>query len=67
MSRKTLVLITVLCSLNVGVFYVFNKLQFETVLVGVFREITLFPAVLIGVLCLLLLIISFFTQHGSKP
>ena len=67
MSRKTLVLITVLCSLNVGVFYVFNKLQFETVLVGVFREITLFPAVLIGVLSLLLLIISFFTQHGLKP
>ena len=66
MRRKTLVLITVLSWLNVGMYYMFYKFQFETVLVGVFREITLLPAVALGVLCPVLLLISFYTKRGPK-
>ena len=66
MRKKTLVLITFLSWLNVGVFYVFYQIQFETVLVGVFREITLLPAIALGVVCPVLLLISFFTKRGPK-
>lgn len=66
MRRKTLVLITVLSWLNVGMFYMFYQFQFETVLVGVFREITLLPAVALGVLCPVLLLISFYIKRGPK-
>lgn len=66
MRRKTLVLITVLSWLNVGMFYMFYQFQFETVLVGVFREITLLPAFALGVLCPVLLLISFYTKRGPK-
>lgn len=66
MRKKTLVLITFLSWLNVGVFYVFYQIQFETVLVGVFREITLLPAIALGVVCPVLLLNSFFTKRGPK-
>jgi len=36
--------------LNIGLFYSLNLLEIENVLIGVFRELTIIPSYLLGVL-----------------
>lgn len=62
MNRKRLFFIAAIAWGNIGLFYFFYIIKFETVLVGVFRELTLIPSFLAGVISLLLLILSLFKK-----
>jgi hypothetical protein len=55
MNKKNLIIVSLLCWGNIGFFYLLYLLKFEPVLVGVFRELTLIPSFLGGVICLVLL------------
>jgi hypothetical protein len=55
MSKKNLVLVFLICWGNIGLFYLFYLLKFEPVLVGVFRELTMIPSYVGGVVCAILL------------
>ena len=55
MSKKNLMVVSLICWGNIGLFYLLYLLKFEPVLVGVFRELTLIPSFVGGVICLMLL------------
>ncbi len=59
MNKKILLVVTILCWSNIGLFYLFYKLKFDPVLVGVFRELTIIPSFLIGIICPILILFSF--------
>lgn len=56
MSKKNLIVASLVCWGNIGLFYLLYLLKFESVLVGVFRELTLIPSFIGGVICVILLI-----------
>ena len=47
-----------MCWANIGLFYLLYQFQFETVLIGVFRELTLIPSFLGGVIFPIILLIK---------
>lgn len=49
-TNKALVLLTILGWLNIGLFYSLYLLEIENVLIGVFRELTIIPSYLLGVI-----------------
>tara|TARA_B000000565_G_scaffold185790_1_gene141301 strand:+ start:279 stop:500 length:222 start_codon:yes stop_codon:yes gene_type:complete len=49
--NKALTLFTILGWLNIGLFYSLYLLEIENVLIGVFRELTIIPSYLLGVIC----------------
>lgn len=53
MSKKNLIVASLVCWCNIGLFYLLYLLKFEPVLVGVFRELTLIPS-FIGALLILI-------------
>ena len=57
--NKYIFTISLLCWANIGLFYVFYLLKLETVIIGVFRELTLIPSFLGGVILPLLLVYNF--------
>ena len=59
MNRRNLLMITLFCWANIGLFYLFYLLKFEPIIVGVFREFTLIPSFLVGVICPILFLFSF--------
>ena len=61
--NKYIFTVSLLCWANIGLFYVFYLLKLETVLIGVFRELTLIPSFLGGTLSALLLICNFFKKN----
>lgn len=56
MSKKNLIVASLVCWCNIGLFYLLYLLKFEPVLVGVFRELTLIPSFIGGVISVVLLI-----------
>lgn len=60
--NKYIFTISLLCWENNGLFYVFYLLKLETVLIGVFRELTIIPSFLGGTLLPLILIYNFFKK-----
>ncbi|MDA9357002.1 hypothetical protein N8376_00540 [Flavobacteriaceae bacterium] len=50
MKNKHLLLVSILAWSNIGLFYILYKLEINHVLVGVFKELTLFPSFLIGII-----------------
>ena len=60
--NKYIFTVSLLFWANIGLFYVFYLLKLETVLIGVFRELTLIPSFLGGVLLPLLLVNNFFKK-----
>ena len=60
--NKYIFTVSLLCWANIGLFYVFYLLKLETVLIGVFRELTLIPSFLGGVNLPLLLVNNFFKK-----
>ncbi|MGC6421282.1 MAG: hypothetical protein ACON43_00545 [Flavobacteriaceae bacterium] len=65
MNRKSLITITLLCWSNIGLFYLLYQLRFEPVWVGVLRELTLFPSFLVGLVCPLLIVFTFFKKKNN--
>ena len=57
--NKYIITISLLCWANIGLFYVFYLLKIETVLIGIFRELTIIPSFLGGTLLPLILIYNF--------
>ena len=49
-TNKALIMLTIIGWLNIGLFYLLHLLKTENVLVGVFRELTIIPSYLLGVL-----------------
>tara|TARA_Y100000813_G_C24010212_1_gene280091 strand:+ start:137 stop:403 length:267 start_codon:yes stop_codon:yes gene_type:complete len=49
-TNKTLILLTVLGWLNIGLFYSLYLLKIENVFIGVFRELTIIPSYFLGIL-----------------
>lgn len=49
-TNKALVLLAILGWLNIGLFYSLYLLEIENVLIGVFRELTIIPSYLLGVI-----------------
>ena len=64
--NKYIFTISLLCWANIGLFYVFYLLKLETVIIGVFRELTLIPSFLGGVILPLLLVYNFFKKNDSN-
>ena len=60
--NKYIFTVSLLFWANIGLFYVFYLLKLETVLIGVFRELTLIPSFLGGVNLPLLLVNNFFKK-----
>ena len=55
--NRALVLFTILGWLNIGLFYSLYLLEIENVLIGVFRELTIIPSYLLGVISPIVLLI----------
>ena len=49
-TNKALIIITIIGWLNIGLFYSLYLLKIENVIIGVFRELTIIPSYLLGVL-----------------
>ena len=64
--NKYIFTVSLLCWANIGLFYVFYLLKLETVLIGVFRELTIIPSFLGGTLLPLILIYNFFKKNDSR-
>ena len=48
-TNKALMIITIIGWLNIGLFYSLYLLKIENVIIGVFRELTIIPSYLLGV------------------
>ena len=66
MKKKQLIILTLLCWGIIGVFYGLYQLKIETVLIGVFRELSLIPAFLGGVIFPLWLLIKIVRERFSN-
>ena len=62
MSKKNLIVVSLICWGNIGLFYLLYLLKFEPVLVGVLRELTLIPSFIGGIICVVLLIYILFKE-----
>ena len=49
-TNKALIMLTIIGWLNIGLFYSLYLLKIENVLIGVFRELTIIPSYLLGVI-----------------
>ena len=49
-TSKALIVLTIVGWLNLGLFYSLYLLKIENVIIGVFRELTIIPSYLLGVL-----------------
>ena len=49
-TSKALTVLTIIGWLNLGLFYSLYLLKIENVIIGVFRELTIIPSYLLGVL-----------------
>jgi len=49
-TSKALIVLTIIGWLNLGLFYSLYLLKIENVIIGVFRELTIIPSYLLGVL-----------------
>ena len=50
MKNKYLLLISILAWANIGLFYILYQFEVNHVLVGVFKELTLIPSFLVGII-----------------
>jgi|TARA_B100000767_G_scaffold85516_1_gene82192 hypothetical protein len=57
MKTKNLILISILAWANIGLYYILYKFEVNHVLVGVFKELTLIPSFLVGIICPIWLIV----------
>ena len=55
--NRALAMFTILGWLNIGLFYSLYLLEIENVLIGVFRELTIIPSYLLGVISPIVLLI----------
>ena len=49
-TNKTLIVLTIIGWLNIGLFYSLYLLKTENVIIGVFRELTIIPSYFLGIL-----------------
>ena len=49
-TNKALIITTIIGWLNIGFFYSLYLLKIENVIIGVFRELTIIPSYLLGIL-----------------
>ena len=49
-TNKALTILTIIGWLNIGLFYSLYILKIENTLIGVFRELTIIPSYLLGIL-----------------
>ena len=66
MTKSSLVVGSLICWGNIGLFYLFYLIKFEPVLIGVLRELTLIPSFVGGVICLILLIYILLKEQFGK-
>ena len=57
-TNKALIIITITGWLNIGLFYSLYLLKIENVIIGVFRELTIIPSYLLGILSPTVLLLS---------
>ena len=57
MKTKNLILVSILAWANIGLYYTLYKFEVNHVLVGVFKELTLIPSFLVGIICPIWLIV----------
>ena len=65
MTKKHLILISLVCWAIVGLFYGFYHLNIETVIIGVFRELSLLPAFAGGLIFPLLFLIRILQEKRN--
>lgn len=66
MKNKHLIIISIGAWLNIGLFYFLYLNELETILIGVFKELTLIPSYLCGILFPVWLLIRIITKK-VKP
>ena len=66
MKKKQLITLTLLCWAIIGVFYGLYQLKIETVLIGVFRELSIIPAFLGGIIFPLWLLINIVKERFTN-
>ena len=49
-TNKALIILTIIGWLNIGLFYSLYLLKIENTLIGVFRELTIIPSYLLGII-----------------
>jgi ABC-type thiamin/hydroxymethylpyrimidine transport system permease subunit len=62
MKNKHLIIISIGAWLNIGLFYFLYLNELETILTGVFKELTLIPSYLCGILFPIWLLIRIITK-----
>ena len=63
MKNKHLIIISIGAWLNIGLFYFLYLNELETILTGVFKELTLIPSFLCGILFPIWLLIRIITKN----
>ena len=63
MKNKYLIILSLVLWLNIGLFYFLYLNEIETILIGVFRELTLIPSYLGGILFPILLFVRIIIKH----
>jgi ABC-type thiamin/hydroxymethylpyrimidine transport system permease subunit len=66
MKNKYLIILSIVPWLNIGLFYFLYLNEIETILIGVFRELTIIPSYLCGILFPIWLLVRIITKH-FKP
>jgi|TARA_B110000503_G_C6996677_1_gene349730 hypothetical protein len=63
MKNKYLIILSLVLWLNIGLFYFLYLNEIETILIGVFRELTLIPSYLGGILFPIWLLVRIIIKH----
>ena len=63
MKNKYLIILSLVLWLNIGLFYFLYLNEIETILIEFFRELTLIPSYLGGILCPILLFVRIIIKH----
>ena len=57
-ANKSLIGVTIIGWLNIGLFYSLYVFEIENVIIGVFRELTIIPSYLLGIICPVILVVK---------
>ena len=65
-ANKALIGVTIIGWLNIGLFYSLYVFEIENVIIGVFRELTIIPSYLIGIICSVILVIKAIYKAANR-
>ena len=65
-ANKALIALTIIGWLNIGLFYSLYVFEIENVIIGVFRELTIIPSYLLGIICPVILVVKAIYKAANR-